>query len=66
MLREFGQNNLQSLLMRLAGKENVKRAAVRLLPLVTLQDCRESPMHKHWLNARAGFRRLYMREAGKC
>jgi radical SAM protein with 4Fe4S-binding SPASM domain len=66
MLREFGQYKLQPLLMRLARKEVIKRIGERLLPLVTVQDCRECPALEHCQNACVGFRNLYLKEAEKC
>jgi len=66
MLREIGQNVIQPFLMRLAKTSVSKKIAEKLLPLVTIKDCRECPALHHCLNACMGFKRLYLKEAGKC
>jgi len=66
MLKEFGQNVIQPLLMRLAKTSISRKAAERLLPLVTVSDCQKCPALEHCLNACTGFRRLYLKEAGEC
>jgi hypothetical protein len=40
LLRAFGQRKIQPFLMRLAMNRRVKEVCERLLPLVTVEDCR--------------------------
>jgi len=65
-LRVFGQKKLQPILMQLVRTKAAAKAAERLLPLVTVEDCCDCPMLNHCLNACIGFRNLYMKVKGEC
>jgi hypothetical protein len=66
LLRAFGQRKLQPFLMRLAMNRCVKEVCGRLLPLVTVGDCRSCPLLSHCQAACIGFRNLCRRAGIDC
>jgi hypothetical protein len=60
-LRAFGQRKLQPFLMRLAINKRIQGICERLLPLVTVEDCRSCPLLSHCQVACVGFKNLCRR-----
>ena len=61
ILRAFGQRKLQPILLKLAMDRRIQAVYERLLPLVTVEDCRRCPALSHCQLACVGFRNLCRR-----
>jgi len=61
LLRAFGQRKLQPFLLKLAMNKKIQEICGRLLPLVTVEDCRKCPLLSHCQAACVGFRNLCRR-----
>jgi len=56
ILKAFGQRRVQPILIRLANSTLFRRVAERLLPLITVEDCRGCPLLDHYAMACVGFK----------
>jgi hypothetical protein len=61
LLKAFGQRKLQPFLLKLAVDRRVRAVCERLLPLVTVEDCRSCPLLSHCQAACVGFKNLCRR-----
>jgi len=65
-LRTFGQRKRQPFLIRLASNKRIQEICERLLPLVTVEDCKSCPLLSHCQAACIGFRNLCRRVGIGC